>query len=105
MAISRLTSCVYLGSALRLRLHRRQLWDFVTTATSPPRTNGVSPLPGLLQLDRMPTPMEPCWISVVVHSPVPHRSEGGHFVSLSDIFADMFHLETDVNATEVQMEI
>lgn len=38
-------------------------------------------------------------------SPVCHLSDRGHFVSLSDIFADMFHLGTDVNAKEVQMEI
>lgn len=34
-----------------------------------------------------------------------HPSDRGHFVSHSDIFADMFHLGTDVNVTEVQMEI
>jgi len=42
---------------------------------------------------------------VVVHSPVLHLSDRGHFVSRSDIFADMFHLGTDVDLKEVQMEI
>lgn len=41
---------------------------FVTAATPPPRTHGASPLMGLLQLDYIFTLMEPCWISVVVHS-------------------------------------
>lgn len=78
---------------------------FVTTATPPQRTHGASLLTGLLQLDYIFTLMEPCWISVVVHSPVLHLSDRGHFVSRSDIFADMFHLGTDVNVEEVQMEI
>lgn len=60
---------------------------------------------GLLQLDYIFTLMEPCWISVVVQSLVLHLSDRGHFVSHSDIFADMFHLGTDVNVKEVQMEI
>lgn len=42
---------------------------------------------------------------MVVHSPVLHLSDAGRFVSRSDIFADMFHLGTDVNVKEVQMEI
>lgn len=100
MAISRLISSIYEAlspSAVAL--------VFVTAATPPQRTHGVSLLTRLLQLDYIFTPMEPCWISVVVHSPALHLSGRGHFVSLSDIFADMFHLVTDVNAKEVQMEI
>lgn len=37
--------------------------------------------------------------------PVLHLSESGYFVSFSDIFADMFHLRTDVNVEKMQMEI
>lgn len=65
----------------------------------------MSLLMGRLQLDYRFTEMEPCWISVVVHSLLLHPSDRGYFMSCSDIVADMFHLGTDVNAKEVQMEI
>lgn len=74
---------------------------FVTPARG---THGAMLLTGRLQLDYTLAPMEPCWISVVVHTPVVHLSDRGHFVSHFDIFADMFHLRTDVNSKEVQME-
>lgn len=102
MAISRPISSIYLGAALRLLLHQRL---FVTAATPPRRTHGAAPLTGLLQLDGVFSLMEPCWISVVVHSPVPHPSGTSHSVSRSDVSADMFHLGTDVDLKEVQMEI
>lgn len=41
---------------------------FVTTVTPPQRTHGALLLTGPLQLDYIFTLMEPCWISVVVHS-------------------------------------
>lgn len=42
---------------------------------------------------------------MVVHSPLLHLSDRGYFMSCSDIVADMFHLGTDVNVKEVQMEM
>lgn len=49
--------------------------------------------------------MKPCWISVVVQSESSIDQREAIFVSHPDMFADMFHLEADVNVKKVQMEI
>lgn len=105
VAISLLISRIYLGPALRLFSPLAVALVFVTTATPSQRTHGVSLLTGWLQLDYIFTLMETCWISVVVHSEFSIYQAGAILVSHPDIFADMFHLGTDVNVKELQMEI
>lgn len=104
MAISRLISSIYLGSSQRFCLHQRWLcfchhcdptaedtWCVVADGAA---AAGLHIHPDGAMLDLSGGPLR-----------VLHPSDAGHFVSRSDIFADMFHLGTDVTAKEVQMEI